>query len=191
MTRCREAGVSVRVQDMDLAHADVLENPACNCHHCGVRDQARQDPVLCITSPEFGGQFGRARLVVLGCEVASRSSDECPSSLRRLTRAKVRCEFPHLKVRTRRVWFSRWSIMLSCSAARAVALLLERRGGTGSDGETPFMQVLEKTRDASVQLAHVLDACIWMWHPPNFLNAPSPPPKKNKKRRREERCFEG
>ena len=105
------------------------------------------------TYPELGGQFGKKRLVVLGCEVAGRWSYECLSFLRQLARAKVRSEPPHLKVRARRAWLSRWSMMLSCSAARAVALsLLERRGGTGSDGQTPSMlQVLVDARDAGVQ----------------------------------------
>ena len=91
---------------------------------------------------ELGGQFGRARLVVLGCEVAGRWSDECLSFLGQLARAKV-CSEPPL---------SRWSVLLSCSAARAVAMsLLERRGGTGSDGETPStLQVLADARDAGV-----------------------------------------
>ena len=89
---------------------------------------------------------------MLGCEVAGRWSDECLSFLRQLARAKVRGEPPHLKVRARRAWLFRWSVMLSCSAARAVAMsLLVRRGGTGSDGETPSMlQVLADARDAGV-----------------------------------------
>ena len=37
--------------------------------------------------------------------------------------AKVRSEPPHLKVRARRAWLSRWSVLLSCSA-RAVDVLL-------------------------------------------------------------------
>ena len=66
------------------------------------------------TCPELSGQFGRPRLVVLGCEVASKWSDECLSFLRQLARAKVRSEPPHLKVRARRAWLSRWSIVLQC-----------------------------------------------------------------------------
>ena len=95
------------------------------------------------TCPELGGQFGRARLVVLGCEVAGRCQ----------TNASVSCaSWPGPRSAVRRAWLSRWSVLLSCSAARAVAMsLLERRGGTGSDGETPStLQVLADARDAGV-----------------------------------------
>ena len=168
---CREAGarlsLDVRVQDMDLARPDVLDNrrleivadglplfhgaqlaidttmvsllirdgtPHTRCADvdgAALRAARRRKET---TYPELGGQFGRARLVVLG---AGRWSDECLSFLRQLARAKVRSEPPHLKVRARRAWLFTWSVLLSCSAARAIAMsLLERRGGTGSDGET-------------------------------------------------------
>ena len=40
--------------------------------------------------------------------------------------------------RARQAWHSRWSTLLACSAARAVALsLLEGRGSIGADGDTP------------------------------------------------------
>ena len=45
--------------------------------------------------PELSGQFGRARLVVLACEVGGRWSDETRDFLRHLAKAKVRGEpFP-------------------------------------------------------------------------------------------------
>ena len=165
---CRKAGarvsLNVRVQDMDLARPDVMDNRRLEIvadglplfhgaqlavdatvvsvlkhdgtphPHCADVDGAAMQAARRrkeTISLEFGGQFGRARLVVLGCEVAGRWSDKCLSFLRQLARAKVRSEPPHVKVRARRAWLSRWSIMLSCSAARAIALsLLERRGAT-------------------------------------------------------------
>ena len=66
--------------------------------------------------------------MVLAAEVAGRWSEECRSFLRQLAKVKVRGEAPHLGERARQAWHSRWSTMLTCGAARAVALsLLERR----------------------------------------------------------------
>ena len=105
------------------------------------------------TCPELGGHNGRTRLVVLGSEVSGRWSEECRNFLSQLAKAKVRLDPPHLKVRARQAWHSRWSTLLACSAARAVALsLLERRGGIGADGDTPSTtEVLADARYLGVQ----------------------------------------
>ena len=89
--------------------------------------------------PELAGEDGRARLVVLACEVGGRWSDESRHFLRQLSRAKARQEHPMLQQRVRHAWLFRWGSMLACSAARALALsLLEARGGQGVDGPTPL-----------------------------------------------------
>ena len=106
------------------------------------------------TFPELGGQNGRTRLVVLGSEVSGRWSEECRNFLSQLAKAKVRGDPPHLKVGARQAWHSRWATLLACcAAARAVALLLlERRGGTGADGDTPSTtEVLADARYTGVQ----------------------------------------
>ena len=53
------------------------------------------------TYPELSGANGRARLVVLGCEVGGRWSDECQSFLRQLSKARVRHEPPDLRASAR------------------------------------------------------------------------------------------
>ena len=90
------------------------------------------------TYPELSGANGRARLVVLGCEVGGRWSDECQSFLRQLSKARVRHEPPGIRASARRAWLRRWSSILACCASRSLALsLLEQRGGLGADGPTP------------------------------------------------------
>ena len=171
---CRDAGarvsLNVRVQDLDLARPDVLDNRRLEIVADGLSlfhgAQLAIDTTVVSVLKRDGTPHQRCADVdgaaLLAARrrlrppipslVAGRWSDECLSFLRQLARAKVRSEPPHLKVRARRAWLSRWSIMLSCSAARTVALsLLERRGGTGSDGEIPSMlQVLADARDAGV-----------------------------------------
>ena len=88
---------------------------------------------------EFTGKLGRTRHMVLGGGVGGRWSEQCHESHNPLAKAKERREPGHLRARARQVWRHRWASLLACSAARAVALsLLERRGGLGSDGDTPF-----------------------------------------------------
>ena len=86
---CREAGarvsLNVRVQDVDLARPDVLDNRRLEIvadglllfHGAQLAIDTRVAPTwlgLLLarrrkgTYPELGGEFGRARLVVLGCE---------------------------------------------------------------------------------------------------------------------------
>ena len=90
------------------------------------------------TYPELSIANGRARLVVLGCEVGGRWSDECQSFLRQLSKARVRHEPPGIRASARRAWLRRWSSILACCASRSLALsLFEQRGGLGADGPTP------------------------------------------------------
>ena len=86
--------------------------------------------------PELVGEDGRARSVVLACEVGGRFSEECRHFLRQLSKAKVRGEPPLQRVR--HAWLFRWGSMWACAGARALALsLLDERGGQGVDGPTP------------------------------------------------------
>ena len=91
-----------------------------------------------ITYPELSGANGRARLVVLACEVGGRWSEESMSFLSQLAKAKVRHEPPAIRASARHAWLRRWSSILACSASRSFASsLLELRGGLGADGPTP------------------------------------------------------
>ena len=91
------------------------------------------------TYPELARpRGGRARLVVLGCEIGGRWSDEARDFVSQLAKAKSRSDPPQLRRSARHAWFRRWSTLLACSAARSFGLsLLERRAGFGMDGETP------------------------------------------------------
>ena len=72
------------------------------------------------TYPELLGANGRARLVVLSCEVGGRWSDECQSFLRQLSKARVR-EPPGVRASARHA-LQRWSSILACCASRSLAL---------------------------------------------------------------------
>ena len=89
--------------------------------------------------PELSGEDGRARLVVIACEVGDRFSEECRHFLSQLSKFRARDEPPLLQQRVRHAWPHRWEPMLACSGARALALsLLERRGWHGADGPPPL-----------------------------------------------------
>ena len=60
------------------------------------------------TYPELTGRFGRAKLVVLACEVGGRWSDETQAFLRQLAKAKARTEAVLLQSRARAAWLRRW-----------------------------------------------------------------------------------
>ena len=88
--------------------------------------------------PELAQAHGRARLVVVACEVGGRWSDEALSFLNSLANAKVRDEPEDFKKVVKASWLRRWKALLACAAARAFALsLLERRCAPGCDGPTP------------------------------------------------------
>ena len=83
------------------------------------------------THPELAQVHGRARLVVVVCEVGGRWSGEALSFVHSLSKAKARSEPEEFRE-------GRWSSLLACAAARAFALtLLERRCTPGFDGSGP------------------------------------------------------
>ena len=87
---------------------------------------------------ELTGRHGRARLLVLACETGGRWSPETQCFLRQAAKAKTRHEPPPLRTSARLVWLLRWSTMLACNGARALALsLMEVRTVVGHDGPTP------------------------------------------------------
>ena len=91
-----------------------------------------------LTYPELTGELGRARLVVLACEVGRRWSDETCRFIAGLARAKARSEPRAIRAAARRAWHRRWSSLLACCGARAFGLsLLERRPALGVDGTPP------------------------------------------------------
>ena len=95
--------------------------------------------------PELAGPRDRARLVVLDGEVGGRWSEET-RDLIQLARGKVRHEPAVLKRWVQQAWRMRWQAILSCSAAKAFAAsLLELRGGSGADGDTPPSREVEFT----------------------------------------------
>ena len=60
-------------------------------------------------------------------------------------KARSRAEPLLLRRRVDKAWWLRWSAILSCAAARAVASsLLERRTAVGSDCATPFSHEVEE-----------------------------------------------
>ena len=83
-------------------------------------DQARRRKER--TYPELVQPPGRARLVVLGCEVGGRWSDESRQFLAGLAAAKARSEPKIMKKSTMLCWFRRWSTLMACAAARAFSL---------------------------------------------------------------------
>ena len=97
------------------------------------------------TYPELVGRRGRARLVVLAVEVGGRWSPETQSFLSQLANAKARAESPLMHRRVEQAWRFRWGALLSCSAARAVAMsLLEWQGTRGADGTCPPSHEVER-----------------------------------------------
>ena len=93
------------------------------------------------TCPELTGRFGRARLVVLACEVGGRWSATFSCSLQ--------SGVPQpLKTSAKQSWLWRWRSIPACAAAKAFAQsLLEQRGGTGVDGPTPSLsEVMSDSR---------------------------------------------
>ena len=157
---CREAGtrvsLDVRVQDMDLARLDALDNRRLEIvadglplfqgaqlevdttlvsalRRDGVPHSLAENHIGAVQDPELTGQFGRIRLVVLAGEVAGRWSEESRDFLSQLAKAKARREPRHLRTRARQ-----WATLLACSASKAFALsLLEHKEGPGVDGVTP------------------------------------------------------
>ena len=83
-------------------------------------------------------QHGRARLVVLGCEVGGRWSEESRQFLASLAAGKARSEPELMRKCTMFCWLRRWCTLMACTAAGAFSLsLLERRCCAAADGSTP------------------------------------------------------
>ena len=90
------------------------------------------------TYPELAQAHGRARLVVVACEVGGRWSGEALTFLHLLADAKVRDEPEDFREAIKSAWMRRWTTLLACAAARSFALsLLERRCSPGFDGVAP------------------------------------------------------
>ena len=91
-------------------------------------------------TPELTGRFGRARLVVLACEVGGRWSEEANNLLLPLAKDKVRGVPQPLKTSAKQSWLLRRRSILACAAVKAFAQpLLEQRRGTRVDGPTPSL----------------------------------------------------
>ena len=110
------------------------------------RGAAEMDGVALLTArrvkerryPEFVGVQARARLVVLAVEVGGRFSKETNGFLTGLAKARARSETPLMQRRVEQAWRMRWSWLLGCAAAKAVAAsLLEMQGCVGTDGASP------------------------------------------------------
>ena len=123
--RCPDGAAKPRAATMSGAYLEVARR----------RKEARY--------PEFVGNQGRARLVVLAGEVGGRFSSETAQFLQDLTNANVR-EVPHLlKGRAHSAWIRRCSFMLACAAARAFAIsLLEGDSSVGAEGPTPSVHAV-------------------------------------------------
>ena len=105
------------------------------------------------TYPELARpRGGRARLVVLGCEIGGRWSDEARDFVSQLPKAKSAGNPSNCELSVRHAWFRRWSTLLACSAAGSFGLSLpEHCGGFGVDGESPPQpQPCLKSSDKSV-----------------------------------------
>ena len=90
------------------------------------------------TYPELSGKSGRVRMVVIAGEVGGRWSEETKNFFCSLACAKSRSEARVLRGSVRAAWYRRWSCLLACAAAKAVAMsLLERRGVPGAGDEPP------------------------------------------------------
>ena len=97
------------------------------------------------TYPELTARGGRARLVVLGVEVGGRWSSETRSFLSKLAHDRARSERSLMRKRVEQAWPLRWGSLLSCAAARAVAMsLLDLPGSRGSDGTCPLPHDVER-----------------------------------------------
>ena len=88
--------------------------------------------------PELSSQFGRARLLVLACEVGGRWSDETRDFLRHLAKAKARGQPFPVQRRAEAEWLLRWRVLTACSAKAFALSLLEARSCVSSDGCIPL-----------------------------------------------------
>ena len=110
------------------------------------------------TYPELAQVHGRARLVVVACEVGGQMVRGGPVISCTLCRRRIR------EV-VERAWVRRWSSLLACAAARAIALsLLERRCTPGFDGSGPTSSEVYRDHRCEVWCAakgrHVREFCL-------------------------------
>ena len=94
------------------------------------------------TYPELAQVHGRARLVVVACEVGGRWSREALSFVHSLSKAKARSEPEEFREVVERAWVRRWSSLLACAAARAFACRYSR--GDALQGSTVQGQPLPR-----------------------------------------------
>ena len=81
--------------------------------------------------------------MVIAGEVGGRWSSETVHFLSSLATAKASSVPQVLQVRARMAWRRRWASILSCAAARSLALSLgEVRASPGVDGEIPSVHVV-------------------------------------------------
>ena len=127
----RGAQLAIDTTMVSAVRSDGTARRQCATTSGAALDQARRRQER--TYPELAQPHGRARLVVLGCEVGRRWSEESRQFLAELAATKARSE-PEVM----HSWLRRWSTLMACTAARAFALsLLERRCCTAADGPTP------------------------------------------------------
>ena len=77
------------------------------------------------------------RLVVIAGEVGGRWSEETKAFLWSLACEKSRSEARVLRGSVRAAWYRRWSCLLACAAAKAVAMSLLERRGVPEAGDKP------------------------------------------------------
>ena len=84
--------------------------------------------------PELCGTGGRTSMVVIAGEVGGRWSRETQTLVQCLAPQGTVCDENPLQV----TYYRRWSSLLFCSAAKALAIsLLEQRGDPGAGGYVP------------------------------------------------------
>ena len=136
LTLFRGAQLAIDTTMVSAVRSDGTARRQCATTSGAALDQARRRKER--TYPEFAQPHGRARLVVLGCEVGRRWSEESRQFLAGLAATKARSEPEVMRKSTMHSWLRRWSTLMACTAARAFALsLLERRCCTAADGPTP------------------------------------------------------
>ena len=116
----RGAQLAIDTTMVSPVRSDGTASRQCATTSGAALDQARRRKER--TYPELAQPHGRARLVVLGCEVGGRWSDESRQFLTGLARSE-----PEIMRKS-----------TACAAARAFSLsLLESRCGSAADGATP------------------------------------------------------
>ena len=138
--------VNVRVQDMDLALPDALDNRCLEIVADGLPlsqgAQLAVDTTLVSVLRRDGVPRLRSTTHDGAALVAARRRKErvYPElTSQPVGESQGQTTAPHLRARARQVWRHRWASLLACSAAKAFALsLLEGRSGLGSDGDTPL-----------------------------------------------------